>query len=46
MIIKKIIFVYNGDYIIGFRYDLKTIKHVGEMVGVSHILTNGLEFNL
>ena len=45
MVIKKIIFVYNGDDIIGFRYDLKTIEHVGEMVGVSHILTNGLEFD-
>ena len=45
MAIKKIIFVYNGDNIIRFRYDLKTIEHVGEMVGVFHILTNGLEFD-
>ena len=45
MVIKKIIFVYNGDDIIGFRYDLKTVEHVGEMVGVSHILTNCLEFD-
>ena len=45
MVIKKNIFVYNGDDIIGFRYDLKTIEHVGERVEVSHILTNGLEFD-
>ena len=45
MIIKKNIFVYNGDDIIGFTYDLKIIEHVSEMVGVSHILTNGLEFD-
>ena len=36
MVIKKIIFLYNGDDIIVFRYDLKTIKHIGEMIGVSH----------
>ena len=45
MVIKKIISVYNGDDIIWFRYDLKIIEHVGEMVGVSHILTNDLEFD-
>ena len=32
MVIKKIIFVYNGDDIIGFRYDLKTIEHIGAQI--------------
>ena len=45
MVIKKIIFVYNGDDILGFRYDLKTIEHIGEIIGVFHSLTGGLEFD-
>ena len=45
MVIKKIIFVYNRDDIIGFRYDLKTIEHIGDMVVISYSLTNGLEFD-